>query len=360
MIKPFYDPDKTYDENFDKGPFGVFRNGKIYHDKKPPQYTFLGYKVNLPFGIPAGPLLNSKFVKGAFEKGFDVVHYKTQRSKVFAVNEFPNVLFIDVKGNLTLRKAEKPLIGKRETKKNRKSITITNSFGNPSRGPKYWQKDLMKAVGYERNGQLLIASVVGTTVKGGSEEDYYDDFAKTAKLAKEGEAKVIEVNLSCPNVANEGVLCYSEEAVYLICRKIKSKIGTTPLLAKVGYFSASQDELLEKIVRKIIPFVSGISAINTIPASVVDEKGRQALPGVGRLKSGICGASIKWAGLDMVKRLFRLRDKLHAHYEIVGVGGVMGFSDYIEYRKKGADLVQSATGAMWNPYLAQEIKEKLG
>jgi tRNA-dihydrouridine synthase len=31
--------------------------------------------------------------------------------------------------------------------------------------------------------------------------------------------------------------------------------------------------------------------------------------------------------------------------------------DYFDYRQAGADVVMSATGAMWNPYLAQEIKQ---
>ena len=50
-----------------------------------------------------------------------------------------------------------------------------------------------------------------------------------------------------------------------------------------------------------------------------------------------------------------LREKLHENYAIIGVGGVMTPKDYFEYRKAGADLVQSATGAMWNPYLAHQI-----
>ncbi len=33
--------------------------------------------------------------------------------------------------------------------------------------------------------------------------------------------------------------------------------------------------------------------------------------------------------------------------------------DFLEYHKAGADLVQSATGAMWNPYLAYEISTKI-
>jgi tRNA-dihydrouridine synthase len=31
--------------------------------------------------------------------------------------------------------------------------------------------------------------------------------------------------------------------------------------------------------------------------------------------------------------------------------------DYFDYRQAGADAVMSATGAMWNPHLAQEIKQ---
>ena len=38
-------------------------------------------------------------------------------------------------------------------------------------------------------------------------------------------------------------------------------------------------------------------------------------------------------------------------------GGVTKTEDYFEYLRAGADSVMSATGAMWNPYLAQEIKE---
>jgi len=45
-------------------------------------------------------------------------------------------------------------------------------------------------------------------------------------------------------------------------------------------------------------------------------------------------------------------------YAILGSGGVTVPKDFREYRDAGADLVMSATGAMWNPYLAKEVKEK--
>ncbi len=358
MNAPFYDIHKSYEENFEKGPIGL-KKLKIQKRKiKKPLLKFLGIPVNVPFGIPAGPLLNSKFIKEAFDFGFDVVHYKTQRSVFFKANKFPNVLFVDVNGDLTLDRASKPLVGRSETSKNPTEFSITNSFGNPSKGPDFWQKDMKQALKYQKTGQILVASVVGTIQKGFDDQDYYNDFAKAAKLAYETGVKVIEVNLSCPNVANEGILCYSADACGKIARFTKEEIGNTPLLVKVGYYSKDQEELLKNIIEKISPFISGIAAINTIPAPVVDEKGNQALPGPNRLKSGICGASIKWAGIDMVKKLSRIREKLHKNFEIVGVGGVMTPQDYFDYKKAGADLVQSATGAMWNPYLAYEIFSK--
>ncbi len=359
MNSPFYNIYKTYDQNFDLGPIGLKKLKKPIFKRTKLRYNFLGFPINLPFGIPAGPLLNSKFIKAAFDFGFDVVHYKTQRSMSFACNLYPNVLFVNTDGPLTIKKANKALLGETESNEKPEKYSITNSFGNPSRGPKMWQGDIKKAISYAKKGQLLIASVVGTIQKDFSDEDYYKDFAHTAELAAKAGANIIELNLSCPNVVNEGVLCYSPNAVEAICRKTKERIGSKKLLIKIGYFTKEQNPLLEKIINKVSSFIDGIAAINTIAAPIVDENGNQALPGPNRLKSGVCGAGIKWAGIDMVKRLNEIRKKLNKDFAIIGVGGVMTPEDYFEYRKAGADLVQSATGSMWNPYLAYEISTKI-
>lgn len=356
--KSFYDPTKTYDDNFDDGP-ALPEPAKPYVNKGEPKFTFLGKKIYSPFGIPAGPLLNSKYIKYAFENGFDVVIYKTQRSTTVKVNQFPNVLFLDIDGDLTLQKAEKPQIGKATTSKSPKEISITNSFGNPSRGPGFWTEDFKKALSYQGKGQLLIMSVCGTIEPNQTSDEYFEDFATAAKQAADAGAPAIELNLSCPNVATEGVICYTPEAVISIAKKTKQKVGSVPLIAKLGYFSKDQQPILEKIVKETSDYFAAYAAINTIAAPVVDEHGEQALPGPNRLKSGVCGASVKWAGLDMVKRLKELRDKLGLTYEIIGVGGVMSPEDFNEYRKAGADVVQSATAAMWNPKLAAEIKAQL-
>lgn len=353
-----FDPAKTFDDNFDNGPFPTSAEN-IYKNQGEPRFNFLGHRLFSPFGIGAGSLPTSKHVRYAFERGFDVVVYKTQRSVAFPVNEFPNIVYLDIKGDLTLEQSQQPLLGHITSTQPLEKLSITNSFGNPSRGPDFWIKDMMQAHAAQGPGQLLIASVVGTIQAGFTPEDYYDDFAQAAKLAASTGVEAIEINLSCPNVASEGVLCYDKSAVLNIIRKVKDAVGELPIIAKFGYFSNTQQSILEQIVIDADPYIAAYSVINTISAPVVDEKGQQLLPGEGRLRSGVCGASIKWAGIDMVTRLDKLRQKHNLTYEIVGIGGVMTPTDFNDYRRAGADVVQSVTAAMWNPNLAVEVKKSL-
>ncbi len=356
MVTPFYDPEKTYEDNFALGPFGVFADGLPAQAGVigEPQYDFFGIKVNSPFGIPAGPLINSNFCRGAFDKGFDICVYKTVRSGTYPCHPFPNVLAVKVDGNLTMEKAQEKLVA---DKNYAMPLSITNSFGVPSREVNIWQEDVKKAMSCAGKGQVLVLGFMGTVKAGQTEEEFILDYVSAGKLAQQTGVKVLEVNLSCPNIGNEGLVCYNLDMTEKVCKAIREVIGTTPLILKVGYYKNYED--IKRLVEIASKYAEGISAINTISAEVVDRDGEQALPGPNRLRSGVCGASIKWAGLEMVKNLNKAKNKMEVDVKIIGVGGVMNVKDFVEYREVGADFVMSATGAMWNPYLAKEIKEKL-
>ena len=349
----FYDHRISYEANYEKGPPILSQN------LTPPSRTikskqkFLGFDVNVPFGIPPGPLLNSKYIKEAFAWGFDVNTYKTVRASEFPSHPFPNVVFVDSPGELHPDKTPQLHVADEETDSVKTSIT--NSFGVPSKRVPIWQEDVKRALTYEGDGQLLILSFMGTVKEGQSQQDFINDFTKAGQLAVETGVKVVEANLSCPNIGNEGLVCYNLDVTEAICKSIRQTIGDTPLIIKIGYFKDNKE--LERLSRIGNEYANAIAAINTLQVAVVDERGSQALPGKNRLKSGVCGASIKWAGLEMTKRLHEIRKKQNYSYEIVGIGGVMMPEDFQEYRKAGADCVQSATGAMWNPRLAHEIWE---
>lgn len=356
MQAGFYDEKKSYEENYKAGP------PLLLSSLKPPQriptrmQQFLGFDVRVPFGIPAGPLLNSKFMKTAFDWGYDVNVYKTVRSDEYPCHPFPNVMFVDVKGDLHPEMTPR-LIANGQMPNTNDQINITNSFGVPSRKSQDWQKDVQKALSYQSEGQLMILSFMGTVKPHQTQDEFIEDFAKAARLASATGAKALEANLSCPNIGNEGLVCYNLEVTERICQSIREAIGDTPLILKVGFYKNQKQ--LEKVAKIADTYAQAISAINTLQVEVVDKKGKQALPGKMRLKSGVCGTGIKWAGLEMTDKLHRLRKKNKYNYQIIGVGGVMTASDYGEYKKAGADLVQSATGAMWNPALAHEIEESI-
>lgn len=349
-MEPFYDPKKSYEENFDEGPFSAFADGETFERQGEPTDELLGNSLYIPFGVPAGPLLNGNFVKAAFRKGFDVATYKTVRSNRYPCHPWPNVLAVKVEGNLTPERAGEKLTADSTYSE---PLSITNSFGVPSRDPDFWQKDMADAAQSAGKGQVLIGGFQGTSKNDGDVQGYIDDFVATAGLVKETGVKILEANLSCPNEGTANLLCFDIERARTIVYAIKNKVGDTPLVLKIGYFNDAQ--ALHDFVQKVGSMAQGLCAINTIPAEIVDKDGNQALPGEGRLRSGVCGNAIKWAGLDMVRRLKALRDELGLSYAIIGVGGVATPDDYAEYRGAGADVVQSATGAMWNPRLAQEI-----
>ncbi|KKW19819.1 MAG: Dihydroorotate oxidase [Parcubacteria group bacterium GW2011_GWA2_51_10] len=348
---PFFDPNKTYHENWEEGPFNGFADGVVLPAGEP-RFDFLGQKISYPLGIPAGPLLNGKFVKAALDKGFDVPVHKTVRSKKHPCNEWPNVLGAEIEGDLTIERAQKSIIVRNEYKE---PLSITNSFGNPSYDPDVWVADLKDAARYAKPGQFVMCSFEGTKREGMTSEGYINDWADGMQMLKDAGVKVVEANFSCPNEGAAQLLCFDTPKVKLVADAIKNKIGDTPLVIKIAYFD---EPSLRELVKETGNIVDGYGAINTIPAPVMSPDGTQALPGAHRVKSGICGAAIKWAGLDMTRRLKALRKELGFTYAIIGSGGVTVPSDFKEYRDAGADVVMTATGAMWNPYLAKEIKEQ--
>jgi dihydroorotate dehydrogenase len=196
---------------------------------------------------------------------------------------------------------------------------------------------------------------MGTVREGQTADEFAEDYAKAGKASYETGAKILEVNLSCPNIGNEGLVCYNIDMTERVCKAIRDVIGDVPLILKVGYYKDNSQ--VEELVRVAGKYAQAISAINTIQAEVHNPDGVQALPGKNRLRSGVCGRSITWAGLEMTKRLKEAQMGIGAKLAIVGVGGVCVPEDFKKYRDAGADVVMTATGAMWNPHLAKEIKQ---
>lgn len=353
----FYDPEKSFEENYDTGPFGSFADVTL---PKPSPSSFLGFIVDVPFGIAAGPLPTSKFVQRSWDLGFSIATYKTVRGNVYPSHPFPNVVKIKTKDH-DVHPGETVVGDADISNVDVDHEGVTNSFGVPSKDISIWQEDAKKALKEEKKGNLMILSFMGTPQDGMTPVQYVEDFARTCKAAVETGARMLEVNFSCPNVGKEGLICNDVETSRNILEALKTVKGNVPLLVKIGYFAKDKEEDLEKLLQAIDQNAQGVAAINTIVAKVVNDNGEQLLPGSPvRLVSGVCGRAMRWAGLEMVERIATIKKaKNWKDLAIVGVGGVTTPDDYFHYMNLGADAVQSATGAMWKPHLAIDIRQAL-
>ncbi|HVU75670.1 MAG TPA: hypothetical protein VHD38_02460, partial [Candidatus Paceibacterota bacterium] len=239
---PFFDPAKTYYENWENGPFNDFADGVVLPLEES-RFKYLGYKISYPIGIAAGPLLNSRFVKAALEKGFDVPVYKTVRTREKACNEWPNVLPVRVEGDLTLAQAAQGLVVKNGYTD---PLAITNSFGNPSYPVDVWQKDVRELMQFARTreGQIVCGMIEGTRWEPeASEADFIADWVQAAKLMKACDVHAIEANFSCPNEGDrvKRLVCYDAELSGKIAQAIKAEIGDLPLVIKISYFEHQEE-----------------------------------------------------------------------------------------------------------------------
>jgi dihydroorotate dehydrogenase len=331
-----YHVKKSYSDNVRDGPQfnGVFPKRVL--PPKEQWIDFLGYPVASPLGVPAGPLLTSEWTTLAAKLGFDIVTYKTIRSHSYEGHPLPNILYVKPEKAFAVKLEQPPV--------NLTEMAITNSFGMPSQSPEFLEEDIPRANSGLGEGQVLVVSIVG-----GSEQD----FVNTALLAKKSGAKIIEANFSCPNVkSKEGSLYTNPEEVFQVCSALTDVLKEVPLIIKVGVFPDSR-VMKEVLIAMARSGARAISGINTISQKVVDEQGNPAL-GSDRITSGICGAPIKNKALEFVKEASSIIKKEKLDLTLIGVGGMMQQADFTLFLEAGAQFVQTATGMMWNPYLAME------
>ncbi len=351
---PIYDIRKTYLENADQGPF--FK-GPLPTRMFPPKekwIDFLGYSVASPIGVPAGPLLTSNWITLAGRLGFDIPTYKTIRSSSHPSHPLPNMVFVDTHGMISGKTPLNSAILADHPSPELEELAVTNSFGMPSKSPRFLLEDIPRANAALQEGQVMVVSVVGTVRDNCT---FLEDFVQAALLAKEAGAKIIEANFSCPNVdKSEGCLYMSPTTVADLGRAIVKAIAPVPLIIKVGLFT-SEAHMRNVFYAAAQAGIRAISGINTVSMAVIDAMGQPAL-GLGRLTSGICGGPIREVALDFIRQAARINTHEKLDLTLIGVGGITLPEHFDQCLHAGANIAMSATGMMWDPYLAMRYHEK--
>ena len=235
-------------------------------------------------------------------------------------------------------------------------MSSVNSFGVPSPEPEEWMADLERAVAAVGDEQLLLVSVMGEG------DDLAGDFARTALMAQEAGATVVELNLSCPNTLDRSAagvkppLCLDADATAAVVEAVRRGLDDrTGLVAKLSWLDADR---LAALVPRLAPLVDGIAGINTVQSRVRRSDGTPTFP--GRELAGLSGIAIRESALDLTRRLVALRASGGVHFDVLAMGGVTDPASFEALFAAGADAVQTAAGAFADPLLARRCVEALG
>ena len=182
-----------------------------------------------------------------------------------------------------------------------------------------------------------IANFFGNTI---------DEYAELARRLDEiPEVVGLEVNISCPNVKQGGIVFGTDPAsaasVVTACRAATKK----PLIVKLS------PNVTDVVVMAKACEDSGadaLSLINTLTGMAIDLNRRR--PVLANITGGLSGPAIKPVALRMVWQVAKA-----VKLPVIGIGGIMSATDALEFILAGASAVQVGTASFINPGAVEQI-----
>lgn len=185
-------------------------------------------------------------------------------------------------------------------------------------------------------GMNVIVNISGSSA---------DEYGELAKLLDVPGVAGIELNVSCPNVKEGGILFgTSPDAVASVVRAAKANTKK-PVILK-----------LSPNVTDIVPIAQAaeragadaLSLINTLLGMAIDIHTRR--PVLGNITGGLSGPAVKPVALRLVWQTAQA-----VKIPIIGMGGIMTAEDAIEFFLAGASAIAVGTANFVDPAVTENI-----
>ncbi len=179
------------------------------------------------------------------------------------------------------------------------------------------------------SGVAVIGSIFAETVEG---------FARVAETISAARPDLIEVNISCPNVAHElgAPFAAAPESAAAVTRAVKAATDI-PIIVKLSPNVADIAAIAQAVEAA---GADALAAINTVAGMVIDIEA--ARPILSNREGGISGPAIKPIAVRCIYQCYRA-----VSIPIVGIGGVSSGADAIELMMAGARAVGVGSAVHW-------------
>ena len=163
----------------------------------------------------------------------------------------------------------------------------------------------------------------------------------------------IEINVSCPNLSEHGVIFGTNpKAVEQVVKTVKKRVREKVVV--ITKLTPNVTDITQSAKAAIAGGTDVLSMINTIRGMAIDIE--TGMPFLGNIYGGLSGPAIKPVGICMVYDCFeKIPECKSKRVPIIGIGGISTWRDAIEYIMAGATAVGIGTAWFVNPHVFEEV-----
>lgn len=239
-----------------------------------------------------------------------------------------------------------------------KGTTLEPRFGNPTPRIAETPAGMINAVGMQNPGIDKVISEelprlkkcfykkVIANIGGFSVEEYAEC---CARIDREEQVGLIELNVSCPNVHN-GCMSFGTDplGISAVTKAVKA-VTTKPVYVKL---SPNVTDIVPLAAAAAEAGADGISLINTLLGMRIDLRTKK--PVIANKMGGFSGSAILPVALRMVYQVYEA-----VKLPIIGMGGITSARDVVEMMLAGATAVEIGAANLVDPWACPKILAEL-
>jgi dihydroorotate dehydrogenase (NAD+) catalytic subunit len=228
-----------------------------------------------------------------------------------------------------------------------KGLSLKSKTGNPTPRIAETPAGMLNAVGLQNVGvdgfirdkvpflrsvnTPVIANFFGNTL------EEYGEVAK--KLSDVPEVAAAELNISCPNVKQGGIVFGTDPRVAADVVTLVRKNFSKPLIVKLTPNTSD----ITLVARAVVEAgADALSCINTLTGMSIDVHQRR--PRLANVTGGLSGPAIRPVAVRMVYQVVQA-----VEVPVIGIGGIVEVEDALEFLIAGATAVQVGSANFVNP-----------
>ena len=215
---------------------------------------------------------------------------------------------------------------------------MLNCIGLENPGVEVFLKETLPRIArYHMN---VIVNISGTTV---------EDYGELARRLDVPGVAAIEVNISCPNVKEGGIVFGTDPKLAASVTRMVKSSTKKPVIVKLSP-NVTDISGMAKAVEEA--GADAVSLINTLMGMQIDT--RTWRPVLGNVTGGLSGPCVKPVAVRMVYEAAQA-----VKIPVIGMGGIMNAQDAVEFFLAGASAVAVGTANFADPSVIGKIADDL-